>query len=66
LNATLFMTAGGAEDSVMIANVDKLAAQLKARNYPGLKVVTHVFPDETHMSCVPAAWMRAFRVLYKK
>lgn len=66
LNATLFMTAGGAEDSVMIANVNKMAARLEARNYPGLKVETHVFPEETHMSCVPAAWMRAFRVLYKK
>jgi hypothetical protein len=66
LNATLFMTAGGAEDSALIANVNILAAQLESRNYPGLKVETHVFPDETHMSCVPAAWMRAFRVLYKK
>lgn len=66
LNATLFMTAGGAEDSVTIANVYKMAAQLESRNYPGLKVETTVFPDETHMSCVPAAWMRAFRVLYKK
>jgi predicted alpha/beta superfamily hydrolase len=66
LNASLFMTAGGAEDSVMIANVLKMAAQLESRNYPGLKVETTVFPDETHMSCVPAAWMRAFRVLYKK
>jgi len=66
LTATLFMTAGGAEDSVMIANVNIMAAQLKARNYPGLKVETTVFPDETHMSCVPAAWMRAFSVLYKK
>lgn len=66
LNATLFMTAGGAEDSAMIANVNIMAGQLKARNYPGLKVETTVFPDETHMSCVPAAWMRAFRVLYKK
>ena len=66
LNATLFMTAGGAEDSLLIANVDKMAAQLESRNYPGLKIETHVFPDETHMSCVPAAWMRAFRVLYKK
>jgi uncharacterized protein len=66
LNATLFMTAGGAEDSVMIANVNIMADLLKARNYPGLKVETTVFPDETHMSCVPAAWMRAFRVLYKK
>jgi len=66
LNATLFMTAGGAEDSLLIANVDKLAAQLKLRNYPGLKVETHVFPDETHQSCIPSALMRAFRVLYKK
>jgi hypothetical protein len=66
LNATLFMTTGGAEDSVMIANVNLMAEQLKTRNYPGLKVETTVFPDETHMSCVPAAWMRAFRVLYKK
>lgn len=66
LNATLFMTAGGAEDSVMIANVNHMAAQLASRNYPGLKVETQIFPDETHMSCVPAAWMRAFRVLYKK
>jgi predicted alpha/beta superfamily hydrolase len=66
LNATLFMTAGGAEDSAVIANVDRLAERLKSRNYQGLKVETTVFPDETHMSCVPVAWMRAFRVLYKK
>jgi uncharacterized protein len=66
LNATLFMTAGGAEDSVMIVNVNRMTAQLVSRNYPGLKVETQVFPDETHMSCVPAAWMRAFRVLYNK
>jgi uncharacterized protein len=66
LNATLFMTAGGLEDSVMIANVNKMAAQLESRNYPGLKVETHVFPDETHQSCIPSALMRAFLVLYKK
>jgi predicted alpha/beta superfamily hydrolase len=66
LNATLFMTAGGAEDSALIASVNTMADLLESRNYPGLKVETTVFPDETHMSCVPAAWMRAFRVLYKK
>jgi uncharacterized protein len=66
LNATLFMSAGGAEDSVMIANVYRMAAQLESRNYPGLKVETHVFPDETHQSCIPSALMRAFKVLYKK
>jgi hypothetical protein len=66
LNASLFMTAGGAEDSLTIANMHKMAAQLKSRNFPGLKVETQVFSDETHQSCIPAAWMRALRVLYKK
>jgi hypothetical protein len=66
LNASLFMTAGGAEDSLTIANMHKMAAQLKSRNFPGLKVETRVFSDETHQSCIPAAWMRALRVLYKK
>jgi uncharacterized protein len=66
LNAKLFMTAGGAEDSIMIANVNTMAALLESRNYTGLEVETHIFPDETHQSCIPAAFMRAFRVLYKK
>jgi uncharacterized protein len=66
LNATLFMTAGGAEDSIMIANVNTMAALLESRNYTGLEVITHVFPDETHQTCIPSAFMRAFRVLYKK
>jgi uncharacterized protein len=66
LNAKLFMTAGGAEDSIMTGNVKKMAAQLQSRNYAGLKVETHIFPDETHQSCVPSALMRAFKVLYNK
>lgn len=66
LNATLFMTAGGAEDSLTIANVHQMATQLASRKYRGFKVETQVFPDETHQSCIPVAWMRAYRVLYKK
>jgi hypothetical protein len=66
LNAKLFMTAGGAEDSIMITNVKTMASLLESRNYTGLKVETHIFPDETHQSCIPSAFMRAFMVLYKK
>jgi predicted alpha/beta superfamily hydrolase len=66
LNAKLFMTAGGAEDSTMIANVKRMAAQLESRNYPGLIVETQIFPGETHQTCIPSALMRAFMVLYKK
>ena len=60
------MTAGGAEDSIMIANVNKMSAQLESRNYPGLIVDTHVFPDQTHQTCIPSSLMKAFMVLYKK
>ena len=66
LKAKLFMSAGGSEDSVMIANMKKMAAQLESRRYPGFTVDTHVFPDETHNSCIPSSVMRAFRVLYNK
>ncbi len=66
LNAMLYMTAGGAEDSLTIANMNQMATQLASRKYRGFKVETQVFPDETHQSCIPVAWMRAYRVLYKK
>lgn len=66
MNAALFMTAGGAEDTAMVNNVNRMAALLESRKYPGLKVTTQVFPDETHQTCVPAAFMRAFSVLYKR
>jgi predicted alpha/beta superfamily hydrolase len=66
LKANLFMSAGGAEDSVMVRNMKKMNGLLKSRNYPGLTIETHVFPDETHQSCLPSSIMRALRVLYKR
>jgi uncharacterized protein len=66
LNANIFMSAGGSEDSLMISNMNKMAVLLQSRNYSGLKVETHVFPDETHQSCIPSSIMRALRVLYKR
>jgi predicted alpha/beta superfamily hydrolase len=66
LNVSLFMSAGGSEDSLMVSNVNKMADLLRSRNYPGLKVGSHVFPYETHQSCYPSSIMRALRVLYKR
>jgi predicted alpha/beta superfamily hydrolase len=59
LNVNLFMSAGGYEDSLMVSNVNKMADLLQSRNYSGMKVETHVFPDETHQSCYPSSIMRA-------
>jgi predicted alpha/beta superfamily hydrolase len=66
LNAKLFMSTGGSEDSLMISNMKKMAVLLQSRNYSGLTVDTHVFPGETHQSCIPSSVMRALRVLYKR
>lgn len=66
LNAKLFMSTGGSEDSLMVSNMKKMAILLQSRNYTGLTVETHVFPDETHQSCIPSSIMRALTVLYKR
>ena len=64
LNASLFMSAGSLEGSWMLEKMEKMTDVLKSRNYPGLTVETHVFPDESHQSCVPSSVMWAFRLLY--
>jgi uncharacterized protein len=66
LNAKLFMSAGGAEDSLMISDMKKMVSVLKSRNYPGLKIETQVFPEETHQSCIPSSITKALEVLYNK
>lgn len=66
LNAKLFMSAGGEEDSTMVTNMKRMAAILESRKYTGLSVNSCVFPDETHATCIPASVMRAFEVLYYK
>ncbi len=66
LNAKLFMSYGGAEDSTGIANMKKMESLLKSRNYPGFKVETQVFPGETHQTCVVTASMSAARFLFYK
>ena len=60
------MSAGGSEDSLMVANMKKMAELLQSRSYPGLTIETQVFPGETHESCIPSSIMRALKVLYKR
>jgi predicted alpha/beta superfamily hydrolase len=66
LNAKLFMSVGGSEDSLMVTNMKKMAELLRSRSYPGLTVETQVFPEENHESCIPSSIMRALRVLYNR
>jgi len=49
----------------MVSNMRKLAQRLRERNYPNLKLTTHVFEDETHISVTPATLSRGIRMVYQ-
>jgi predicted alpha/beta superfamily hydrolase len=66
IKAKLWMTAGGAEDSITIANVKSMTNILRSRNYPGFSVESFIFPEETHLSSMAASLMRGFVVLNRK
>lgn len=63
LPARLFMTAGGREADT-VPPMRRMAERLRARGYPGLQVLTHVFAGEGHSSGMAAAISRALCVLY--
>jgi uncharacterized protein len=66
INAKLFMSAGGSEDSLMVVNMKKMAELLQSRSYPDLTIETQVFPNENHESCIPSSIMRALKILYNR
>lgn len=65
LNASVFMSAGSLEDDDTIESMKKMVARLESRNYPNLKLESHIFDNEDHQSCVAAAIARGLRILYK-
>ena len=48
-----------------VTNVEHLDRTLRERRYPGLRLTTHVFEDETHVSVVPALYSRGLRVVFE-
>jgi predicted alpha/beta superfamily hydrolase len=65
LPVKLFISVGSLEGKSTLENISKMAERLRSRNYPGLKLETHIFEDETHPSCYAGAISRALRVIYK-
>ena len=62
----LFIAVGGLETQErmgqdMIGDARNLASVLQQQNIPGLTLSSHVFPDENHISVIPAALMRGLR-----
>ncbi len=65
LNAKLYISAGGLEGEATIQNLRKMESQLLSRNYQNLTLDFQVFENESHVTCMPAAYMRAFVMLYR-
>jgi uncharacterized protein len=63
LPARLFITAGE-QEAELLERVQRMVDRLRSREYPGLKMLTHVFEGEGHVSAGAAAISRALRVLY--
>ena len=64
LPATVFMGAGSLEDEAVIVNVRSLDGALRGRGYDGLRLKTHVFEGENHVSVVPFSLSRGLRVVF--
>jgi predicted alpha/beta superfamily hydrolase len=71
LEAAIFFSVGSLEeskeepdDAKMVSNLNKIVEIMQDREYEGLKLVSHIFDDETHLSVLPAAVSRGLRKLY--
>ena len=64
VKAKVFLSVGGMEDSSTIAGTKRMTNILLAQSDPGGQVSLQLFDGEDHRSCMAAAIMRAFRVLY--
>ncbi len=69
LPVQLFLGVGGEEEGHeaalrIVSNVTELAASLRGREYPGLDMSVHVFPDENHMSVYPGALSRGLNAVF--
>ena len=60
------MCVGGLEREYYIKNMKKMAELLGSRNYPNLKLETHIFENETHGTTVSASLGRGLKIIYKE
>lgn len=66
LDATVMLSVGSLEGPQMVPPMEQMGIVLKAGNYQGLDITTHVFDNETHLSVQPATLSRGLRVIYAK
>ncbi|MFN8357907.1 MAG: alpha/beta hydrolase-fold protein [Spirosomataceae bacterium] len=64
LSANVFFSAGALEGDMMIGPMTAFMNALKSHNYKGLRITSHIFEDETHVSVVAACSSRTLKVLF--
>ncbi len=62
----LFMCVGGLERVDYLINMKKMDELLRSRNYPNLKIESHIFENETHGTTVSASIGRGLKMLFKR
>ncbi|MDA1073928.1 MAG: alpha/beta hydrolase-fold protein [Proteobacteria bacterium] len=69
LDATVYMAVGALEETApdgfsMVTNMFELATLLRQANLTGLKLTTHLFPNETHTSVIGMNYSRGIQEVY--
>ncbi len=64
LKATIFMGAGSNDSDQVVSTFKPMTDTLMKRGYQDLKLTVHIFPDETHMSVLPACVSRGLRNVF--
>lgn len=68
LDARVFLSVGELEETTsgfpMTSDMTNFARTLQSRDYDGLELGATVFPDETHLSVIGAAFSRGLRFIY--
>jgi predicted alpha/beta superfamily hydrolase len=64
LPVRLYTALGALEPDIMRGNWDVWVANLKAREYPGLRMTSEVIDGGTHMDAVYTAYARGLKALY--
>jgi hypothetical protein len=52
--------------AAMLSNVARLTEPMTSRAYTGLRLTSHIFDDETHLSVIPAMFSRGLRAVFSQ
>lgn len=63
LPVRVFMSVGSREAPDMLSGMQDMAARLRSRNYPSLKLTTRVFEDETHTMALSRNFAHGLRAV---